>query len=210
MVTFDNFGGVAKVLGVGLLGFGLVGPGGVAFPPSVAHAAEPNAMLTIVNVQCISTSSATDSSSGVLVAAVGTAAAVYLGTGIAGFMVESALVGALAGAGAVQLGSYYPGLDDDLFIRVDGHGSNERLWESPVREIGSQETRAINQSFPFDLDEGISITLFDHDVASGNDNLGTVQLNGSTIDRLPFVDEIVVYDEGEGSVYVVSVEVERI
>lgn len=209
-MTFDSFCGVSKVLGAGLLGLGLAGPGSVAYSPSVAHAADPNAALTIVNVQCISTSSATDTSSGVLVAAVGTAAAVYLGTGIAGIMVESALVGALAGAGAVQLGSYYPGLDDDLFIRVEGHGSNESLWDSPVRGIGSQETRAINRSFPFDLDEGISITLFDHDVASGNDNLGAIQLNGDTLDRLPFVDEIVVYDEGEGSVYVVSVEIERL
>lgn len=207
-MIFESFPNVVKVLGVGLIGLGLAGPGSFTVSGSQAHAAEPNAVMTIVNVQCISTSSATDTSSAVLVGAIGAAVAAQALGGL--LVVEPFLAGGLAGAGAVQLGSYFPGLDDDLFIQVEGHGVDGNIWESPTREIGSQETRAFNRSFPFDLDEGITITLFDYDVASGNDNLGAVQLNGDTLDRLPFADEIVVNNEGEGSVYLVSIELERL
>jgi hypothetical protein len=179
--------------------------------PSTARtveAAEPNAVLTIINVQCISTSSATDNSTVALFAAIGGAAAVGVTGGLPFVLTEGMLLGALAGAGTVELGSYFPGTDDDLFIRVERHGVDGNVWESPTASIGSQETRSVNHTSEFNLDDGISITLIDRDSVSGNDNLGSVLLNHRTIDRLTFADEIIVYDEDEGSIYVVSVEID--
>lgn len=179
-------------------------------PPAArtVEAAEPNAVLTLVNVQCISTSSATDGSTVALFATIGGVAAVGVTGGLASVLTEGMLLGALAGAGTVELGSYFPGTDDDLFIRVERHGEDGNVWHSPTASIGSQETRSVNQTFSFNLDDGISITLFDRDSVSGHDNLGSVLLNHRTIDRLAFADEIVVYNEDEGSVYLLSVEVD--
>lgn len=179
-------------------------------PPTAqtVEAAEPNAVLTLVNVQCISTSSATDGSTVALFATIGGVAAVGVTGGLASVLTEGMLLGALAGAGTVELGSYFPGTDDDLFIRVERHGEDGNVWDSPTTSIGSQETRSVNQTFSFNLDDGISITLFDRDSVSGHDNLGSVLLNPRTIDRLAFADEIVVYNEDEGSVYLLSVEVD--
>ncbi len=177
-------------------------------------AAEQMATLTIVDVKCISTSSATDGATDVLfgaLAAAGAAAATVASGGTAALVTTGALASTAGTAGGgASMTKVIPGSDDDLAIRVHGGGINVLpglWWDIEGRSIGSQETLQVNQSWDFDLDIGTRITLFDYDVVSASDELGFVDLNSNTV-SLPYRQQVTVANHDEGSMYLVNIIIE--
>jgi len=96
---------------------------------------------------------------------------------------------------------------DQLNIKVNGVS----IWPNGGRDwrnIKSQQTLPVNTSYVFERRRGFSIQLLEYDSGSADDSLGWISMDTQDIISPETFEEVVVINESEKSIYLVTFKVE--
>lgn len=165
--------------------------------------------LRLKTIKCIVPSKGTDGATAALVGVgIGvTSLGLALGAGVAGFphtsafILEQGMTAAFASNAWVDLyGTNHPG-EDDLYLRLGGN----RIWPyGRWTGIESQETKTVEQIYPFN--EDLTFEIMEYDSASDNDSMGkfTLSPKDKTANE---TFTLLVEEEDEGSIYELIFEI---
>ncbi len=98
---------------------------------------------------------------------------------------------------------------DQLNIKVNGVS----IWPNGGRDwrnIKSQQTLPVNTPYIFERRRGFSIQLLEYDSGSGDDSLGWISMDTQDIISPETFEEVLVINESEKSVYLVTFKVETL